>query len=111
MTAKYVVNDKDRDSVIALAGVGTHRDLIANYLGIDSHTVSKYYGDLIEKTMTARNQKVANTLFKKAVVDGNVVAIIFWLKCQARWKEVKDDTTPDMTNSDLIKALIAKLPE
>jgi hypothetical protein len=63
-------------------------------LGIKSEkTLRKYFRDDINQGVSEANLSVAQTLFKKAMA-GDIVAIMFWLRCRAHWSDRSAPETP-----------------
>jgi hypothetical protein len=81
--------DAMRNSVEALAGVGTTHEEIARILGIDPTTLRKRYRVELDVGAAKANAKVALNLYAKATSDGReaVTAAMFWLRCRAGWSE------------------------
>ena len=79
---------KDRAYVESLTGYGIDQAQIASMLKIDLKTLRKHYRDELDNGTAKANAAVAQSLYKKAVGDGNqaVTAAIFWMKTRARWK-------------------------
>lgn len=75
-----------RVAVTAAVACGSRLDIIAHHIGIDAKTLSKHFKREIFEAKRDANAMVARTLFNSAM-RGNVTAAIFWLKCQAGWKE------------------------
>lgn len=82
----YIPTDEDAAKVEALASIGTPEKDIAVYIGIAESTLKKHYGDILAKSLTDKNLQMAKTLFQ-AGVDGDVKAMMFWLKTRAGWQE------------------------
>ena len=79
-----------RRQVEAMAAYGIPEREIARVLGIDPEVLRSHYAEELDTGQTKANSKVAESLYRKAIGDGHqaVTAAIFWLKTQARWKEV-----------------------
>lgn len=84
---RHEPTDRSRAEVTALAQYGVIESEIAKYIGIDAKTLRKYYREELDKAHIKANTAVANALFKQATQQGNVSAIIFWLKVRADWSE------------------------
>ena len=84
--------EKERDYVEALASYGIPEDDIARVVGVARGTLRKHYCDELETGQAKANAQVAGFLFA-AAQKGNVTAMIFWLKCRARWTAPIDETT------------------
>jgi len=59
---------------------------ISRKLKITSDTLVKYYKDELELGRADANAEIARTLYQQAK-NGNVAAMMFWLKTRARWTE------------------------
>jgi hypothetical protein len=81
-----------RREVECFASYGIPEDNIARVIGINRSTLRKYYKDEVELGRDKANAQVAGFLFA-AAKKGNVQAMIFWLKCRARWTAPIDETT------------------
>jgi hypothetical protein len=95
----FIPTDEHRKMVKMLAGLGTPEETIVNVIinpqtgnPIDKKTLLANFRSEIDTGKMAANSKVAESLFNMATNTRkpNVVAAIFWLKTQARWKEAKD---------------------
>lgn len=82
----YLPTDEDAARVEALASIGTPEKDIAAYLGIAEATLKRHYPDLLNKSLTDKNLAMAKTLYQ-AGMDGDVKAMMFWLKTRAGWQE------------------------
>lgn len=82
--------EKTRAEVLALSSYGTNQHDIANYLGIDTKTLTKWYRAELDVATTKANAAVARSLYRQAVENGNVTAMIFWLKTRGKWREIHD---------------------
>jgi len=71
---------------LVLDEYGNTQDQIASVLGQSSRTLRKYFRDELDRGATEANSQIAHALFKKAK-DEDTTAQIFWLKCQAGWRE------------------------
>ncbi len=85
---QHVPTEETRQTVRELAAIGTNHEDIAIAVGLsDGKYVRKYYRDDLYAGRMDANKQVANALFKNATEKNNLVAQIFWLKCQASWHE------------------------
>jgi len=82
----HVPDDKDRLLVKSLSAVGMPYEDISRKLKITSDTLVKYYKDELELGRADANAEIARTLYQQAK-NGNVAAMVFWLKTRARWTE------------------------
>lgn len=80
--------EESRRLVKALAMTGTRHVDIAEKLSVSHDTLTKYYADELRDGRVDANAKVAQALYQNAI-NGNVTAMIFWLKTRAGWREVQ----------------------
>ena len=110
--AAHVPTPKSREAVADLSAFGVPVLKIAKALGISKPTLHKYYQDELDIGMVKKNAKVAEALYMKATVDGNVTAMIFWLKTRAGWREAdKEDmkkTVEEQINKIQIEVINAE---
>ena len=78
-----------RAQVSALSAFGMRHEAIAAHVGCDDKTLRKHYRDELSSGKDQANAKVAKALYEQAI-GGNTVAMIFWLKTQAGWREKSD---------------------
>jgi hypothetical protein len=83
--------EQGRKQVEAMASYGVPLVDIARVLGVSAPTVAKWYPYEIETGHIKANSMVAQSLYNKAMGNGQgaVTACIFWLKCRAGWVEPK----------------------
>jgi hypothetical protein len=92
---KFVFTDDQIVQVEKLASVLSKKQM-ADYFGINENTflaAEKRQPDVFQAYQKGRAQaitSVAGNLIQQAI-SGNVTAAIFYLKTQARWKELKDE--------------------
>ena len=86
-------NDKDRAYVETMTSHGIPHEDIARVIGISLPTMYKWYKNELDTGATKANSMVAQSLYKKALGDGNgaVAACIFWLKVRAGWIEPRPE--------------------
>lgn len=87
MPKKVEITDEQKNMVRQLSGYGITQDQICSLLDISRNTLTKYCINELHVGKAQANAKVAASLFKQATEANNITAIIFWLKCQAGWKE------------------------
>lgn len=94
-----VKSDKDSKMVKNLSGLGITQEQICSLLGMSRNTLTKYYTEELMQGKAEANASVSRNLFRIATGDGQgaVTAGIFWLKCQAGWK---DTNTLEVINSE-----------
>jgi len=93
---KFQPTAAQQANVKAMAGYGipqedicrviTWRDARGADHAIDLKTLRKHFREELDTGLVTATSKVADTLFKKAI-GGNVVAMIFWLKARAGWRD------------------------
>lgn len=81
----YVVTSIAKQQVIALKAAGATNEMIAEELGLNEKTLVRYFSTELTDSREKAVQKVAGTLYHQCM-QGNIAAIIFYLKCQGRWK-------------------------
>lgn len=111
MTAQFKPTPEHRKQVESLAGFGIIEPEIARFLGIDPKTLRKYFADELATGHIKANAAVAQSLYKKALGDGNqsVTAAIFFLKTRAGWKETQvQQLEVGESFSDFFKAIDGK---
>ena len=91
----FVVNEKVREQVRHLAGVGVRQDDIARIIGCAPKTLRKRCREDLERGIAEAIATVAGYLFPNAKA-GNVTAQIFILKTRAHWRErtAADEAAP-----------------
>lgn len=77
------------------ATVGTPQELVCKLLGLDGKTLRKWYREDLDLSRAKANATIGGALFNKAK-GGDTVAMIFWLKTRAGWRE--RDRGEDLTN-------------
>ena len=78
---------KESRQIVQLhATIGTRQDIIADILGIDGKTLTKYYREELDQALARANASVGGALFNKAK-GGDTAAMIFWMKTRAGWRE------------------------
>lgn len=100
----HVPTDATRAQVAALFSCGIRQDDIATYLEIDKKTLLKYYRRELDIAKTKRNMRMARRLFNAGIKEGNVTAMIFWMKAQAGWSDnpvVGADDADDITPTEI----------
>ena len=88
--------DSQRKLVQNYATVGTRQEDIAQILDIDLKTLRKHFRQELTHGKINANAEVAKSLYTQCL-GGNTTAMIFWLKTQAKWREMdedKDDKDP-----------------
>lgn len=102
---KHVPTDSTKQTVFDLCSFGITFDRIAKHIGISDDILRKYYDEELRTAEINRNAEVANVLFKKATVDEDLGAVIFWLKTRGRWSTTHEQDAKDTVIEQLIKQL------
>ena len=91
--------DSQRKLVQNYATVGTRQEDIAQVLDIDLKTLRKHFRQELTHGKINANAEVAKSLYTQCL-GGNTTAMIFWLKTQAKWREMDeaDDKEPTPLN-------------
>ncbi len=84
--AKHEPTEENRQRVFRGSKCGVKRDDLCQILGIGRTVFEKYYYDAFEKGRIYANETVAEKLYEQCM-EGNVTALIFWLKARAKWRE------------------------
>ena len=88
---------KESRQIVQLhATIGTTQAIIADILGIDGKTLTKYYREELDQALARANASVGGALYNKAK-GGDTAAMIFWMKTRAGWREKQEI---DHTSSD-----------
>jgi hypothetical protein len=101
--------EKDRRSVEAMSGHGVPELEIARVIGISHPTLRKWYLDELQTGHIKANSMVAQSLYKKAMGNGQgaVTACIFWLKCRAGWVEPRLWDEPSLGRKEQLQQAAA----
>lgn len=83
---RIILTEKELQEIESMAGIGLTQEEIASVKGISVDSLRKYAGHVVRRGKAKAIAMVAETLFKKAIA-GNMTAIIFYLKTQAKWSE------------------------
>lgn len=99
---KHEPTDETRARVRSLVAVGVPQDDVAKILGVSAPTLRKHYREQLNVAKAEANAKVAGALFRIATTPGTqqVTAAIFWLKCQAGWRDRDPVQTHVHANAD-----------
>lgn len=94
----YQPTSETRAQVMALVSFGIPQEDICKMLGISVPTLISHYEKEMATGLADANSKVAGVLFKKAYIDEDLTAVIFWLKTRAKWREKDpEDNTKAMS--------------
>ena len=91
--------DESRAEVQRLSGVGITQLQISMLLEMDVKTLTKYYRNDIDMGIAKSDSILAGALYKKAIEDEDLGAMIWLSKVRLRWKEAKDDTNVNVQGS------------
>ena len=85
--------DTTRTVVHALAAFGVTHENIAGRLEISADTLVRRYRRELDLGRIEATARVAKRLYRVATQENpdrtSVIAMIFWLKCRAGWREVR----------------------
>ena len=90
---KLEVNQELIDKIESMAGLANECQ-IADALGICQDTFGEYkkrYPEILEAVKRGKSKrilKMADKIYRDGI-EGNITAAIFYLKCQAGWKEMQ----------------------
>jgi len=112
---KHEPTDETRAKVRSLVAVGVPQDDVAKILEVSAPTLRKHYREQLDVAKAEANAQVAGALFRIATTPGRqqVTAAIFWLKCQAGWRDRDPVQTHVHASADSATAqtLLASLKE
>lgn len=81
-----IFTNEDKEKIEELAGLGLTNEQIAKYYKVCLNTLLKNCSIELELGK-AKGLSIVTGELMKAIKNGNVTAMIFYLKTQARWKE------------------------
>lgn len=105
----YKPTPADRAKVRFMATNAAPHEAIAEAMGIAPKTLRKHFQAELAVSLHELNAKVAGKLFEQCMA-GDTTAIIFWLKCKARWNQ-KSGETDDMAGANSVAGFIKKWME
>jgi|TARA_R110000822_G_scaffold22592_3_gene70620 hypothetical protein len=82
----FVPTDMQREDVVMMSANGIKPMHQAESLGVSMKILNKYFKSELDYGKMRANTRVSGALYGKAM-EGNVPAMIFWLKSQAGWRE------------------------
>jgi len=91
--------DESRAEVQRLSGVGITQLQISMLLDMDVKTLTKHYRNDIDMGIAKSDSILAGALYKKAIEDEDLGAMIWLSKVRLRWKEAKEDTNVNLNGS------------
>lgn len=83
---KFFRTEETAREVSAYCSVGTPVADISRIVGMSEPTLRKLYTEELKTAGAKATAKVAGKLYSLCM-DGNVTAIIFWMKTRGRWSE------------------------
>jgi hypothetical protein len=86
---RHIKSDQSSNEVRAYATVGTPHHDISVLMNLSTKTLLRHYRKELDEGKARGNATVAKTLFTAATVGNNLGAQMFWLRCQAGWREVQ----------------------
>jgi hypothetical protein len=103
--AKLEINPLHLRIVEDMAGRGATLDDIACVIGISPSTLDRWQKHEEVKFAYKRGRaiakdNIARTLYDKAM-DGDTIAMIFWLKAQGGWSDKQREITQDMPEIEI----------
>ena len=75
---------------MALASFGVRHDEIATYIDVDPKTLRKHYRRELDTATIRANAAMARRLYSAGMEEGNVAAMIFWMKARGGWREKQE---------------------
>lgn len=81
--------DQERDKVEIMIACGFELEEIAKVMrgGVAVSTLWRHFRDELETGRIKVNAAVIGTLFKRAVIDEEISALIYWTKARLGWRE------------------------
>lgn len=113
LTIKHEPTKELRQVVERAARCGLRKKDVQEMLGIQQHCFDRYYRTEWDRGKLTAHMKVGQKLFDTAM-RGNVPAMIFYLKCQAKWREVdvrvnlNANQGLDYSIEELVERLVSK---
>jgi hypothetical protein len=98
--ARHKRNKANIDLVIQFAKVGQPQENIARYLNITAKTLRANYRHELDTAKSEAVVAVGGKLYETAM-DGNVTAMMFYLKAQGGWNDKPDQTVNVNHKTDL----------
>lgn len=109
-------SDEQLEELKILSAVCT-LDEIADYFGIARETFKRIkirdeeVLSLYKKGRIKAKSIMGSKLFRKGVIEGDVTAMIFYMKTQGGWKEAKEETEQEQVKTETPEAKAARLKE
>lgn len=93
---------------------GIQQQELADCLGINLKTFQRVFADDIKTAVVKGNARIAARLFKKAVEDGDVAALIYWTKARMGWSDrprENEEARLEISDADYLAACKAVVAE
>lgn|SRR5574343_219444 len=107
--AQHAPTKQTREVVRAYTLAGTAQEIIAARLEIDAKTLRKHYREELDYALAEANAVVSKTLLAKAKA-GDTVAMLFWLKTRAGWKEAREEQQKPDDVAKVLAGVLKALP-
>ena len=98
---KIKISKSDYPFIEKLASQGLSVTLIADYLGISKATLDRRISEceelsiILNKGRSKGIEAVASAAYQMAISGKSAIMTIFWLRCQAGWKEKNNELDSD----------------
>jgi len=86
----HVPTEEQRAEVQRLSGVGITQFQIGLLVDLDVKTLVKHYRDDLDIGVAKSDSKIASTLYKKAIEDEDLGALIWISKSKLRWAQAEN---------------------
>lgn len=107
----HTVTEENKHTVKMLVAFGIPQEAIAQKIGVSVDTLAIHYRYELDMGLHEAVEKVGGTLFKKATVDEDVKAQMFFLRTRARWVEPKEENKRDTLIEQLLADKLATLSD
>ena len=83
----HIPTCESRKIVSEYAMIGTRQEVIATVLEINDKTLRKHYRRELEIAKAVANMEIGGALYRKALIQDDTTAQIFWMKTQGGFSE------------------------
>jgi hypothetical protein len=105
----YTPGARDRQQVETMVGLGFPAKDIALVMKVSVPTLRKHFAAELRLGQVKANVTVANNLYRLATRENpSAVAVIFWLKTRAGWREAAPEAVPGKKEQAELDARIAE---